>query len=123
MKHRFAFAGFRHGHIYGLYDRVKNDAGCEIVGACEEDAASRPAVRSDIELNYTNIAEMLDKSGCDAVAIGDFYGKRGRIAIEALRRGKHVIADKPLCTSLADLDEIARTLHDVAVSGGWSTFK
>ena len=118
MKHRFAFAGFRHGHIYGLYDRVKNDADCEIVGACEEDAASRPAVRSDIELNYPSIAEMLDKSGCDCVAIGDYYGKRGKIAVEALKRGKHVIADKPLCTSLAELDEITRLAKEKGLKIG-----
>ena len=63
MKHRFAFAGFRHGHIYGLYDRVKNAAGCEIVGACEEDVAGRTTVRNDIKLNSASIAEMLGMTG------------------------------------------------------------
>jgi predicted dehydrogenase len=45
------------------------------------------------------------------VAVGDYYGRRGRILIDALRRGKHVLSDKPLCTSLAELDQIETLAH------------
>jgi predicted dehydrogenase len=51
---------------------------------------------------------MLAAVACDAVAIGDYYSKRGSLAIRALRAGKHVIADKPLCTDLKELDEIEK---------------
>jgi len=40
------------------------------------------------------------------VALGGCYGDRGEMAIRALQMGKHVIADKPLCTSLDELDRI-----------------
>ena len=49
---------------------------------------------------------MLDEVECDAVGVGDYFAKRGSIAIEALKRGKHVISDKPLCTSLDELAQI-----------------
>ena len=81
------------------------DPDCQIVAVCEEDAAARSAARADITVNYDSITKMLAEVPCDAVAIGDYYGKRGAIAIEALKAGKHVISDKPLCTSL---DELAR---------------
>lgn len=31
------------------------------------------------------------RSGCDIVAVGDYYAKRGSLAIRALKAGKHVI--------------------------------
>jgi predicted dehydrogenase len=51
---------------------------------------------------------MLDAVECDAVGTGDYYAARGPILIEALRRGKHVISDKPICTRLDELDEIEK---------------
>jgi predicted dehydrogenase len=44
----------------------------------------------------------------DAVAVGDYYGKRGRILIAALEQGKHVIGDKPLCTGPAEMESIEK---------------
>ncbi len=103
---KLAFAGLRHGHIYSLYDRASKDANCQIVAVCEEDAAARSAARADITVTHDSISKMLAEVPCDAVAIGDYYGKRGAIAIEALKQGKHVISDKPLCTSLEELAQI-----------------
>ncbi|MCC6581741.1 MAG: Gfo/Idh/MocA family oxidoreductase [Phycisphaeraceae bacterium] len=108
MTIRMSFAGFRHGHIFGLYDLAAKHPDVEIVGACEEDAAARAAVPQRIKVTHDSIARMLDETPCDVVAVGDYYGKRGSILIDALNRGKHVIADKPLCTSLTELDEIEK---------------
>lgn len=106
---KIAFAGFRHGHIYSLYAKAKKSPETEIVAACEEDAATRESLKSnqDIKITCDSIDKMLEETDCDIVAIGDYYTKRGSIAIKALRAGKHVIADKPLCTSLKELDIIA----------------
>ena len=107
MKLKIAFAGFRHSHIFSLYDKVLRHPALELCAVCEEDeAASLLAMRPDIKLTDRDFDEMLRRSGCDIVAIGDYYAKRGSLAIRALKAGKHVIADKPLCTSLAELDEI-----------------
>ena len=48
----------------------------------------------------------------EAVAIGDYFQKRGGMIIAALKAGKHVICDKPLCTSLEELDEIERLVAE-----------
>lgn len=107
-----AFAGFRHGHIYALYDKAAQHPAVTLVAACEEDATARGAVRSGLSLTHTSYEEMLDQVPCDIVAIGDYYSKRGALAIEALRRGKHVILDKPICTSRQELDEMAALAAD-----------
>jgi predicted dehydrogenase len=107
-KIRIAFAGFRHGHIHSLYQAADGRPDLEIVAAAEEDAPTRQALQAAgaIRITHSSIETMLDEVPCEVVAVGDYYGRRGSILIDALRRGKHVIGDKPLCTSLAELDRI-----------------
>ena len=104
MKTRFAFVGFRHSHVFDLLAGVRERGDCEIVACCEEDAATRDALAKDrrVEITHTNFSEMLRAVECDAVAIGDYYARRGDLVIESLRAGKHVLADKPLCVSRGD---------------------
>ncbi|MBQ2955908.1 MAG: Gfo/Idh/MocA family oxidoreductase [Clostridia bacterium] len=101
---KLAFAGLRHGHIYGLYSKAKEMDGVEVVGAWEENAEARAEAQKTItEPFFETYDEILNNPGIDAVAIGDYYGIRGQLVIRALDAGKHVIADKPICTSLEEL--------------------
>jgi predicted dehydrogenase len=110
MSLRLAFVGFRHAHILDLYRRALVAPGIEVVGACEEDAGTREWAQSDagVEITYQDYDRMLATVGCDAVAVGDVYGKRGQRIIKALESGRHVISDKPICTSLAEWGRIER---------------
>ena len=104
-----AFAGLRHGHIFGLYNKAKETEGVSIVGAWEEDDAARAEAQKTVsEPFYPDYDALLSDPRVDAVAVGDYYGIRGRRIIRALEAGKRVIADKPLCTSLDELQEIRR---------------
>lgn len=113
---KLAFVGFRHPHMYLLYQHARSLPEIEIVATCEEDAATRAllASRGDIPISHHTLAEMLDEVACDAVAVGDYYARRGELVLQLLARGKHVIADKPICTSLTELTEIRR---QVAATG------
>ncbi|MBR5515059.1 MAG: Gfo/Idh/MocA family oxidoreductase [Clostridia bacterium] len=104
---KIVFAGFRHGHIFALYNQVKECADIELIGCWEEDAAAREAAEKNhgVEFNFATFEEVLN-SDADIVAIGDYYGRRGELTIASLKACKHVMADKPLCTSLEQLDEI-----------------
>jgi len=110
MKTRFAFAGFRHGHIIDLLTGVEEREDTEVVACCEEDAATREALaaKGRVKITHTDFATMLRDVECDVIAIGDYYAKRGELVIAALRAGRHVLSDKPLCTSLAEQEEIER---------------
>lgn len=103
---KIAFVGFRHGHIFSLYNKVTKHPALELVAACEEDAITAAALPENVKTTHTSYTEMLDTTPCDIIAIGDYYAKRGSLAIEALQRGKHVILDKPVCTSLDELATI-----------------
>lgn len=108
MKLRMAFAGFRHGHIFDLYKRARESDRIEVVAACEEDAAAREKVARDgaAGITHADYRRMLDEVECDAVAVGDVYAARAGRIEEALRRGKHVLTDKPPCVRLEELDRI-----------------
>lgn len=109
MRLKIAFVGFRHGHIFSLYDMIIKHPDFEIVGICEEDVEkSLLSMRSDIKITDTDFDKMLSRLECDAVAIGDYYSKRGSLAIKALKANKHIIVDKPLCTSIEEWSEISK---------------
>ena len=108
-----AFAGFRHDHIFGLYNSALAEAGVSVFGAFEEDDAARAAAEEKgVAFTYPTYRALLDDAAVEIVAVGDYYGIRGRRVIEALKAGKHVICDKPLCTSLSELDEIERLVAE-----------
>ena len=108
MPLRLAFVGFGHGHILSLYEKARADEDIDIVGACEEDQATRQQVcaAGKVAITHDDYTRMLAEVDCDAVAVGDAFGLRGEREIAALSQGKHVIGDKPLCTRLSELDRI-----------------
>ena len=104
---KIAFAGLRHSHIFGLYDRAIEMEGFSVVGAWEADEAARTAAKEKMNVPfYATYEELLADPNVDAVAVGDYYAARGQLIIRALDAGKHVIADKPICTSLEELEII-----------------
>lgn len=105
---KMTFAGFRHNHIMSLYKLAIASPEIEVVGACEEDKITRENIEQSHEINFTHESiNDLITSECDIVAIGDYFERRGEIAISALKYGRHIISDKPLCTSLNQLNQIA----------------
>lgn len=102
------FYGFRHGHILSCYREAKNNPNYTIVGALEENAQARKDAEQalGIQLDEGSYQQWLSKAEVEVVAIGGAYGDRGAAIIQALQHGKHVISDKPLCTDLAQLEQI-----------------
>ena len=114
-----AFAGFRHDHVYILYDLASRKEGLEVVGCWEEDPESiQRAKKKNICMSYPSFDALLADARVDIVAIGSYYGARGELAIRALEAGKHVIADKPLCTRLEELDRIRALAKQRGLSVG-----
>ena len=110
---RVAVAGYRHGHINAVIAEVKQRPDTVLVAAADEDAAAREAmIAAEVTAApFDDYARMLDTVACDVVAVGDYYGRRGALILAALRRGKHVISDKPIGTRLAELAEITTLAH------------
>lgn len=113
MKLRAAFAGFRHGHIFSVYEGFQKRDDVEIVAACEDHPETRAALAKSgrVKITHESFQKMMDEAAFDILAVGDYYGRRGSLIVEGLRRGKHCISDKPICIRLSELDEMARILQ------------
>ena len=102
------FYGFRHGHIMGCFRQAQENPKVQILAAIEENEPAR--VKTQEALNFPITADGyeagLQNPELDTVAIGGAFADRGPAIIKALQHGKHVLADKPICTKLSELEEI-----------------
>jgi predicted dehydrogenase len=109
MKLKLLFNGFRHGHINTLYQKAIASDAVDVVGCIEQNEQARNNAKNLLGATFSEKSydEWLQED-IDVVAIGGAYGERGEAIIKALSAGKHVIADKPICTSLAQLEQIRK---------------
>ena len=106
---KIAFVGFRHGHIYSLYDMAMKTPNIEITACVEENAEARSQAEEKLGIRFSDASyEEILTGDADIIAVGAAYGDRGAITIRALQNDKHVLTDKPLCTRLSELEEIER---------------
>ncbi len=108
MPVRVGFCGFRHMHLFDVYARVLKRPGLEVAAICEEEAATREVLRErGIPVSHESLRSLL-AAPFDLLVVGEPFGRRGRVILEALRSGRHVLSDKPLCTRVEELEEIRR---------------
>ncbi|MDX3659949.1 Gfo/Idh/MocA family oxidoreductase [Streptomyces sp. ID05-26A] len=86
---RLAVAGAAHPHVAYVLDELPLRTDVALVGISDSDHRA-----------------LLDAQRPDVVVVAGIYAERGQAVVDALRAGAHVIADKPLCTSLSELDAI-----------------
>lgn len=116
---KILFNGFRHSHIYGLYQKVAACPHLQIAGCIEPDKKAREEAIQNLDITFSDVDyDTWLASDIDIVAIGNAYGDRGGNIIKALRAGKHVIADKPICTSLEELAVIRQLLEETGLQLG-----
>jgi predicted dehydrogenase len=107
---RAALAGLQHAHIEQVIEEIRRRSDkVALVAIAEADVVVRERYRSRLGVTaYADHREMLEAERPDAVAIASINSERGSVIVDALRAGAHVVADKPLCTTAADLDAIRR---------------
>ena len=72
-------------------------------------ALKTKGITSPVFEGYT---QMLGAARPDAVVICGHNGQHGSMAIEAAARGIHILCEKPLCSSIAQLDVLEKTLAE-----------
>jgi predicted dehydrogenase len=118
---RFAAVGLDHSHAFGQIEGLL-DQGCRLVGLSSDNPAA--AVAQAVRRRWPEVtwvddpASLLADPSIDVIVTAAVPDRRSAIAVEALSNGKDVIADKPGCITLDQLDAIENA---VAQSGRfWS---
>jgi predicted dehydrogenase len=106
---RFAAIGLNHNHIYGQA-RMLLDAGAELVSyfAPEPELAAEFGDRYPQAKLARSAQEILEDESIHLIATAAIAGDRAGIAVEAMRHGKDVLADKPGATTLEQVSELER---------------
>ena len=119
MAWRFGFVGFQHDHIYSLHKKVVETDGFEVVAAGDDTEDMRAEARGKgVDITHDSVEDLIANADCDVIAIGDYFVRRGSLAIAALKGGKHAIADKPLSTSRDEIDEMDRLIKETGLKVG-----
>lgn len=105
---RFAAIGLDHRHVYHMVGELLA-AGATCVGYCPQ--TSDPRVLDGFRERFprlpaTDRRALLDDPTVDAIVCAAVPVDRAGIAIDAMRRGKDVMVDKPGLTSLAQLEAV-----------------
>ncbi|MEM1222968.1 MAG: Gfo/Idh/MocA family oxidoreductase [Verrucomicrobiota bacterium] len=93
------YLGQHHARIYAALES------CELVGIVEADDARAAEICGLYDCSRYNSLEALAKD-CDAVSVVVPTDKHCEIAVPLLEGGCHLLIEKPLCTSLAEAEQI-----------------
>ena len=108
---RYALIGC--GRVAPNHVAAAKAAGLEFAGLCDLDLKKAKAFREEMGLSetipvYTDADRMMEAVRPDLVAIATSSGDHAKLALQAIRRGIHVIVEKPIALSLSDADEMIR---------------
>ncbi|WP_420963417.1 Gfo/Idh/MocA family protein [Brucella sp. IR073] len=106
---KFAVIGIEHDHIFGQTACLLN-AGAELAGfhAADNDLSRAFAEKYPDSPRADDPRRLIEDHGIDLIVTAAVPDQRAAIAIEAMRSGKDVMADKPGMVTLAELDEVKR---------------
>lgn len=98
------------GMIFDSHVQGYRDVGVGIAGVADidRDRASRAAAKHSIPFFTDQWQDLLDRADVDIIDICTPPKFHREMVIAALQAGKHVICEKPLAPSLAEVDQIIR---------------
>lgn len=90
-------------------DRLKNVKEIAVKGVYDIDPQKQTAAKKDGYYSYNSLVDVLNDSAVDIVLIATPNDSHKELAIQSLQHGKHVICEKPVTLSTADLQDILDT--------------
>jgi predicted dehydrogenase len=102
---RFGVIGADHLHLFQLVDRLVA-AGAVAAAHAASGGLIDKYVRWQTASVERGAEEILDDDSIELIVTAGVPSERAAVAVAALRRGKHVLSDKPGVTTAAQLDEV-----------------
>ena len=108
------------GIVDGAHLLAYKKAGLEIVGITDvdQDRAKDVASRHNISTVYPDLASMLSDSKAKVIDIAVPPAVQRDVFIEVAKSGRHILAQKPLATSVADGEMIIKASKDSGIIAG-----
>ncbi|TCL70904.1 putative dehydrogenase [Hydrogenispora ethanolica] len=110
---RFAIAGAQHFHLLDLLQTMRSFPDIEWVGVCHAHPNYRRLLAEEYRLPiYDSLGDLLEQAQPEAVACFDAFTERTATIAACLRRGIHVLADKPPAISFDQLAELEEAFYE-----------
>jgi predicted dehydrogenase len=89
----------------------------EITALCDRNIEAAQTVRRDFGIGkfYLELSELLDEQKPDIVDICTPPRTHAKLAIEAIRRGCHVLIEKPMAMTVSECDEIVEAAREYQI--------
>ncbi|NSW89125.1 MAG: Gfo/Idh/MocA family oxidoreductase [Firmicutes bacterium] len=115
MNFKIGIAGLAHFHVYGFMEEALKIEGIKVVGVADENSKFREMGKERFNAAaYSNIDELLEKTDADVIVTAAVNNTKADIILKAMEAKKHVIADKPLVTTIEDLERIEEFIKNKA---------
>ncbi len=110
---KFAVCGMSHDHIYGMVGAIQRGGGI-LVSAYGQEPDKLEAFRKKFpEAKIVQSeAEILDDSSIQLVLSSTIPDQRAPLGVRVMKKGKDFLSDKPGATSLAQIEEIRKTIAE-----------
>ena len=83
-----------------------------LTAVCDLDSARAERIAAALDTRVSTLASIFADPAVDMVALASYDDQHASQALAALRAGKHVFCEKPLCRTLDELHAIARARGD-----------
>lgn len=112
---RFAVAGFKHFHILEFVKGMLALPGAEFVGLFDDDPALQDKYARQFGVPaFGSLEKMVEATEPEVVGVAAVNGRKADTICRLTALGCHVLADKPLVTTLEGLDRVE---HAAVVTG------
>jgi predicted dehydrogenase len=118
---RICIIGSSGHHGYAL-DAIKNDSDCQLVGIAPgsegenidglQEKISRIGLQAPV---YEDYRAMLDELKPDIAVVNCYFGDHAKVALEVLKRKIHIFIEKPIATTLEDLELVKKEYENSGV--------
>jgi predicted dehydrogenase len=118
QKVRIAIIGLE-GHIGEILDPMDRLPDVQLVALQDPDPERVAQVAQGKHCagarRYSNWRELLNRENLDMVGVCGTNGDRAEILVECAKRKIHIVAEKPLAITVADLDRVRQAVRDSGV--------
>jgi len=110
---KIAMAGLAHGHGIGFLESALKHKGVSVTGFFDNENKTSvfEASKKFNATIYDNLDDLLLNSGANTLITAAINSKKADIIVKAINAGLNIISDKPLVTTMDDLQKIVDALN------------
>jgi Predicted dehydrogenases and related proteins len=110
---KFGVCGMSHDHIYGMVGAIQRGGGTLVAAyGAEPDKVAGFKKRFPDAKMVSSEEEILNDSSIQLVLSSTIPDERAPLGVRVMKRGKDYLSDKPGATSLAQIEEIRKTIAE-----------